>query len=310
MDYRYAMKIIRVFTACIVFLLCAGVSLVHGEPSDRERIPVVVSIYPLKDMVQQVGGDRVRVDFIVPPGASPHTFEPKPSDMMKIHNAKLFVIVGAGLEFWAGKAVRSAGDSRLKVLTLSDGLPLLNGTDAHDEVHRSRGGSADPHVWLDPLLAKEMVNSIAGALIELDPSRERYFRENAERFRAEIDRLDAFIAAKIRTFRIKDYVTFHSAWNYFSRRYGLRVLGVIEESPGKEPSPRHIAQLVNDVKRTGTRVVFAEPQFSPKIAEVIAREAGVKVLFLDPNGGPGLHGRESYVGLMRYNLSVLEEAMK
>lgn len=310
MDYRYAMNIIRVFTTCVVLLLCAGVSSVHGGPSDRERVPVVVSIYPLKDMVQQVGGDRVRVDFIVPPGASPHTFEPKPSDMVKVHNAKLFVIVGAGLEFWAEKAIRSAGDGRLKVLTLSNGLPLLYGTDQHDEDLRSRARSADPHVWLDPQLAKEMVTSIAGALIELDPPSERYFRENAERFRAEIDRLDAFIAAKVRTFSIKDYVTFHPAWNYFSRRYGLRVLGVIEESPGKEPSPRHIARLVSEVKRTGARVVFAEPQFSPKIAEVIAREAGVRVLFLDPNGGPGLRGRESYVGLMRYNLSVLEEAMK
>jgi len=304
------MKKIIAFITCIVFPLCAGVPLVHGKPSDKEQIPVVVSIYPLKDMVEHVGGDRVHVDFMVPPGASPHTFEPKPSDMMKVHNAKLFVIVGAGLEFWAGKTIRSAGGRGLKVLTLSDGLPLLYGTDSHDEDHRSQGRSADPHVWLDPQLAKEMVNSIARGLIELDPSHERYFRENAERFKTEIDRLDAFIAAKIGTFRIKEYVTFHSAWNYFSRRYALRVLGVIEESPGKEPSPKHIARLVNEVKRSGTRVVFAEPQFSPKIAEVIARETGARVLFLDPNGGPGLRGRDSYIGLMRYNLSVLEEAMK
>jgi len=302
-------KFISLIT-CIVFSLFAGISLAHGRPADRGKIIVVVSISPLGDMVRQVGGDRVQVDFMVPPGASPHTFEPKPSDMTRVHNSRLFVIVGAGLEFWAEKAIRSAGGKDLKVLTLSDGLPLVYGTDSHDDHHRSQGRSADPHVWLDPQLTKEMVNSIARALMELDPSHGRYFRENAERFKREIDSLDAFIAGKVKTFRTKEYVTFHSAWNYFSRRYGLKVAGVIEESPGKEPSPKHIARLINEVKRTGARVVFAEPQFSPKLAEVIAREAGAKVLFLDPNGGPGLPGRDTYIGLMRYNLSVLEGAMK
>jgi ABC-type Zn uptake system ZnuABC Zn-binding protein ZnuA len=310
MKYQIAMKTLFSLITCIVFPLSFGISPAQGKPADTEKIAVVVSIYPLKDMVERVGGEMVRVDFIVPPGASPHTFEPKPSDMMKVHNSRLFVIVGAGLEFWAEKAIRSAGGKGLKVLTLSDGLPLVYGTDSHDDHHRSQGRSADPHVWLDPQLAKEMVNSIARALIELDRSHAPYFRENAERFRREIDSLDAFIAGRVRTFRIKEYVTFHSAWNYFSRRYGLRVVGVIEESPGKEPSPKHIARLINEVKRTGARVVFAEPQFSPKLAEVIAREAGAKVLLLDPNGGPGLPGRDTYIGLMRYNLSVLEGAMK
>ncbi|MCL4475384.1 MAG: metal ABC transporter substrate-binding protein [Nitrospirae bacterium] len=303
-------KLIPLIT-CIFFSLSLGISFAHGKPADTEKIPVVVSIYPLKDMVQQVGGDRVQVDFMVPPGASPHTFEPKPSDMMRVHNARMFVIVGAGLEFWAEKAIRSAGGKDLKVLILSDGLPLIYGADSHDE-HRGLQGQkrADPHVWLDPVLAKEMVNAIATALVAVDSSHGRYFRENAERFKKEIDSLDAFIAEKVKTFRTKEYVTFHPAWNYFSRRYGLRVVGVIEESPGKEPSPKHIARLVNEVKRIRARVVFAEPQFSPKVAGVIAKEAGAKVLFLDPNGGPGLQGRDTYIGLMRYNLSVLEGAMR
>jgi len=221
------------------------------------------------------------------------------------------VIIGAGLEFWAEKAIKSAGGKGLKVLVLSEGLPLIYGAGSRDGHGTHQGQkSADPHVWLDPLLTKEIVNRIAAALVELDSSHERYFRENAERFKREIDSLDAFIAGKVKTFRTKEYVTFHPAWNYFSRRYGLRVAGVIEESPGKEASPKHIARIVNEVKRAGTRVVFAEPQFSSKTAEVIAREAGAKVLLLDPIGGPGLRGRDTYIGLMRYNLSMLEEAMK
>ncbi len=305
------MKRLLPFAACITLVLCLGVSPVHGQPPDAGKIPVVVSIYPLLDMVRRVGGDRVQVDFMVPPGASPHTFEPKPSDMIKVHDARVFVIIGAGLEFWAEKVIRSAGRKDLKVLVLSKGLPLIYGADSDDE-HRGLQGrtSADPHVWLDPVLAKEMVNAIAAMLAAVDPSHGRNFRENAERFGKEIDSLDTFIAERVRTFRTREYVTFHPAWNYFSRRYGLKVAGVIEESPGKEPSPKHIARLVNEVKHTGARVVFAEPQFSPKIAAVIAKEAGAKVLFLDPNGGPGLQGRDTYIGLMRYNLSMLEEAMR
>ncbi|HWR88834.1 MAG TPA: metal ABC transporter substrate-binding protein, partial [Dissulfurispiraceae bacterium] len=107
-----------------------------------------------------------------------------------------------------------------------------------------------------------------------------------------------------------EYVTFHPAWNYFSQRYGLRVIGVIEESPGKEPTARHIARIVKDLKRLGARVVFAEPQFNPAVAEAIAREAGARVLFLDPVGGPNLPDRDTYVKLMQYNLSQMERAMK
>lgn len=296
---------------CVFSLLAVRMSSAGQGPFSAEKLNVVVSIYPLKDMVQQVGGDRIHVDFMVPPGATPHTFEPKPSDMIRIQGARMFVIIGAGLEFWAEKAIKSAGGKGLKVLVLSEGLPLIYGAGSRDGHGTHQGQkSADPHVWLDPLLTKEIVNRIAAALVELDSSHERYFRENAERFKREIDSLDAFIAGKVKTFRTKEYVTFHPAWNYFSRRYGLRVAGVIEESPGKEASPKHIARIVNEVKRAGTRVVFAEPQFSSKTAEVIAREAGAKVLLLDPIGGPGLRGRDTYIGLMRYNLSMLEEAMK
>ena len=115
-------------------------------------VSVVTSIYPLKDLVHQVGGEKIKVDFIVPPGASPHTFEPKPSDMKKISTARLLVIIGAGFEFWADKAVKSAGKKDLKVLVLSEGMPLIRGDHHHGEEEKDHGEeAADPHIWLDPL---------------------------------------------------------------------------------------------------------------------------------------------------------------
>lgn len=270
------------------------------------KINVVVSIYPLKDIVKQAGGDMVDVDFIVPPGASPHTFEPTPSDMLKMHRARMFVIIGAGLEFWADRAVKAAGRRDLKVIALSEGMPLIYGGHSHGE---SRG-VADPHIWLDPLLTRDMADRIAFALIELDGANGSYYRKRAEVFKRQLYELHMRIMKAVSRFRTREYVTFHPAWNYFSRRYGLKVIGVIEESPGKEASPRHIVGLINEIRKTGARVVFAEPQFNPKMADVIAKEAGARVLMLDPLGGPDLKGRDTYIGLMLYNLSILEQAMR
>jgi zinc transport system substrate-binding protein len=111
------------------------------------------------------------------------------------------------------------------------------------------------------------------------------------------------------SFRIRKYVAFHPAWSYFARRYGLEEVGVIQESPGREPTPRHIENLIRAIEAFGIQAVFAEPQLNPTAAEAIAAEAGVKVLILDPLGGPDLPGRDSYIGLMEYNLEIMRRAM-
>lgn len=295
-------KLLFIISLCTLCLFTAGLAC-------AEKINVVVSIYPLKDIVQQVGGDRVKVDFIVPPGASPHTFEPTPSDMIKIHSARLFVIIGAGLEFWADKAIRAAGGKDLTIISLSNGIHLIPEVPSHGgkEGHHTHG-AADPHIWLDPLLMKDMAQKIADTLCVLDSAGRAYYAEKAEAFKKELDRLHLELSEKTSRFRTKEYITFHPAWNYFSRRYGLRVAEVIEESPGKEASPRHIAKIIKEIKRIGTKVIFAEPQFNPRIAEIIAKEAGARVLLLDPIGSP--EQRSSYLALIRYNLSIMKEAMQ
>lgn len=289
--------------------LCILSVLFTAQISYAERVNVVVSIYPLRDIVQQVGGDRVNVTFMVPPGASPHTFEPTASDMAKISKSEMFVIIGSGLEFWADKALKSAKGKTTRIVVLSRGMPLLHGEhEGHGSPHDSE--TADPHIWLDPFLVKDMAQKIADTLGEIDPTNRPYYMGKVESFKKELDQLHTEITESIKTFRTREYVTFHPAWNYFSRRYGLKVLGVIEESPGKEASPKHIAGIIRAIRRSGAKAVFAEPQFNPKIAEVIAKEAGARVLFLDPIGSPDLKGRDKYLALLRYNLSILQEALK
>lgn len=299
------MKRLVLILVCVLFLI--------AQNAYSEKIKVVASIHPLGDVTKQVGKDRVSVKVMLPPAASPHTFEPTPLDMMEIQNSKIFVKAGAGLEFWAEKMMKASSNRKIIIVDAASGLPLIRHVHSHTSAgaseEKAHQESADPHVWLDPVLMKTVVDKIQNALSKADPEGEVYYRENAEKYKKDLDALHSEIMDRVKSFRVKEYITFHPAWNYFSKRYGLRVAGVIEESPGREPSPKHIAKIINEIKRINSKIVFAEPQFNPKIAEVIAKEAGAKVLFLDPVGSPNLKGRDTYIGLMRYNLSVMEEGM-
>lgn len=289
--------------------------LLSAQNSYAEKLKVVASIFPLGDIAKQVGGERVDVKVMLPPGVSPHTFEPTPLEMMEMHNAKVFVKAGAGLEFWAEKMLKASGSKGLIVVDASAGLPLTKGIHSREAEMKNYNShdfseSADPHIWLDPVFAKTVVDKITDVLSRADSAGKQYYSERAGKYKKDLDALNNEIMEEVKKFRIKEYVTFHPAWNYFSKRYGLKVAGVIEESPGREPSPKHIARIIREIKRIRSKVVFAEPQFNPAIAEVIAKEAGANVLFLDPIGGPNIKGRDTYLGLMRYNLSVMKEAME
>jgi len=276
--------------------------LIISNHSFAEKIKVIASIAPLADFTKQVGGERVDVKLLLPPGASPHIYEPTPKAMKDVSNARVFVKIGAGLEFWAEKIIKASGNKRLIIVDSSSGVSLIRETHSHSSL------SADPHIWLDPVIAVGIVTKIEKALIEADPQGTQFYKQNAFIYKKKLFQLDKEISKKVKTFRIKEYVTVDPAWNYFSKRYGLRVAGVIEESPGKEPSPKHIANIIREINRIGSRVVFVEPQFNPKIAEAVAKESGARVLFLDPIGWQ--KGRGTYIDMMRYNVSVMEGVMK
>jgi len=285
------------------FLFFSLVSLFFNTvDASADKVKVVATITPLADFARQVGGARVDVTLLLPAGTSPHTYEPTPKTVQELSKAKLFIRIGAGLEFWADKLV-SAAARDVTIVTCSDGIALIKGED-----HGHAVSNVDPHIWLDPTICIKIIKKIEDAFSRADPSNTSYYKKNASEYIDKLKSLDMEISEKVRTFRTKEYITFHSAWNYFSKRYGLRVAGVIEEGPGKEPSARHIGEILRLLKGLKTRVVFAEPQSSTRIAEVIAKEAGAQVLILDDLGGQ--KGRETYLDLMRYNLAVMEKAFK
>ncbi len=304
-----------------------GVFLGFPSLSYGGRLQVVASIFPIADMARQVGGDDVEVTTLVPAGASPHTFEMKPSVIKTFASAKVFLMIGAGLEFWADQLVQSSG-RQLKPVELSDGITLIQSTDAHhdesgkeisqesnksehaEHAHSHDFHTGNPHIWLDPRLAEIIVIRIQEALSAADPTHAAGYENRAKAYLVRLDALDRDIADTVKQFKNKEVVSFHASWDYFAARYGLSLAGVIEKSPGRNPTPREIADIVSRIKAYRIRAVFAEPQFSPRVADVIAREAGVKVLILDPLGGETLPGRNTYIDLMTYNLQIMKEAMQ
>jgi zinc transport system substrate-binding protein len=281
----------RTIIAVLCFLLAAAVQA-------ADKLKIVTSIIPLYNITRAITGDRAEVTVMVPPGASPHTFSPKPSQLVALANADIFVLVGAGMEFWAGKMIKAAGNKKLVIIAMTDGQKLIGGDE--DEP------SGNPHVWLDPVIAKQFAGLLCGELGAKDPADKKYFMENYNKFAAGTDRLDSYFRSEVKKFKTHDLVSFHPAWAYFEKRYGLREVAVIEVVPGREPTPRDMKAIIENVKKYGIKAVFAETTLPRKAADVIAQEAGVKVLVLNPEGGAG----DSYDAFMRKNFEIMKEGME
>jgi zinc transport system substrate-binding protein len=278
-----------------------GTVAIHSAAA---AVHVVATIFPVADMVRQVGKDAVDVATLLPAGASPHTFEPTPAQMRAVAEAAVFVEVGAGLDTWAGK-LRAAHAGPMIVITLAAGVPLLGATEGKGASH---GG--DPHIWLDPVLVRDhLVPAIASGLSQADPSHAAAFRAAAGEFEAALTQLDAEIRTTLAPATERSYVAFHSAWRYFAKRYDLREVGVVESFPGKEPSAQEIAAIVTKARAAHVRVLLIEPQFSPRLAEQVAQEIGAQLVTVDPLGGPRLPDRQHYLDLMRYNLRAFAKAL-
>lgn len=283
----------------LLFLaLLALLTACAGPQASGDKVRVAVSIPPLADFVRQVGGDRVEVELLVPPGASVEIYEPTPRQVQFLAQAHLLVLNGLGLEFWAEKVTKGSGNASLVVVDTSRGVRTLVGQQE----------GLDPHIWLDPTLARGQVEHIRDALVQVDPAGAEVYRKGAAQQIERMEALDRELAERIRTWRHKGFIAFHPAWRYFAARYGLEQVAVIEEFPGKEPSPQYLAEVARKARALEARAIFAEPQLSPRAAQAIAAEAGKEVLILDDLGG--VQGRATYLELMRYNVDQMEKALK
>ena len=297
-------------TAVAFFALSISLLFLAGcRPAEEQNKPTVVtSIAPLGDWIRQIGGEHLKVVVIVPPGASPHTFELRPQQLREAGDARLVVLMGAGLEYWDTELLANVNE-RAKVLRLSEGQELLQSGEHDGHRHDGHDHSAgNPHLWLDPVFARQAVGHIAATLAAVLPSLDTAFTRRAEVYASALDTLDREIARRIATLKHRRFVGDHSSWVYFARRYGLRQEAVIEATPGREISARAMSDLINLMKRRNVTAIFANIRKSGNATDVLAEETGAKVAMLDPLGGR--QTAEEYLPLMRYNLEEMMRVLR
>lgn len=245
-----------------------------------------------------MGGQYVTVRNLVPIGASPETYQPTPQDIAALAEARLLVENGSGIELWLQHTIETAGNHDLRILILSDGLPHID---------------RNPHLWMDPVLAQAYTAKIARALSLIDPAHARDYQRNAAAYEQKLGALQKEIAARIASIppRQRTMIVFHNAWQYYNQRFGIRTIGVIELAPGQEPNPSYIGSLVDLARKHDVRAVFSEPEYSPKIAQTLAKSAGIRTVSdLYDDSIAGNSRVADYISMLRYDTGVIVNALK
>ena len=272
--------------------------------SEAARPLVVVSIFPVADLVAALGGGEVEVRTLLPPRASPATWEATPSQVRALSGADAFVTVGGGLDDWLEEL--DPEGARRPRLRITEGLELL---DSEAEGHRH--GQGNPHVWLDPILMRDhALPLIEDLLIQVAPDLADGVRWRAASWSDSLTALDTEIRQVLGEPGQRAFVATHEAWGYFARRYGLTSLGSLYERPGHEPSARALAGVLEKARAVGLRTILTEPQLAESAARALAVELDGDVVVVDPLGGPGLPGRERYCELMRFNARSFRSALE
>lgn len=285
--------------------LLAASLLPFTARAQAARLKVVATMPILADFVRQVGGDAIEIVSLVPPDGDPHEFQPRPGDLNSLRGAAAVVENGLGLEGWMARLVQASGFRGLRIIATAGLQPRS----------MREGGRvvADPHVWQDPSFAAKMVGTIAGGLAQADPANAAAYRRRADAYGAAIGALDAEVARRIGAIPPgkRLIVTTHDAFSYYGARYGIQFRAPLGISTDAEPSPRALARLTGDIRRQGITTVFLENMSDPRVAEALAREAGVTIgakLYADslsPADGPA----PTYLDMIRYNTGQFAAAM-
>ncbi|HEX4014590.1 MAG TPA: metal ABC transporter substrate-binding protein [Candidatus Cybelea sp.] len=285
------------FALALALAACA-----HGSSQSQgdglKKIKVATTISTLNSFVQAVGGDYVTVNNIVPIGASPETFAPAPQDVASVADAQILVENGAGLETWLDRLLHDAGASKLRIVVCAHGLPVKG---------------VNPHLWMDPVLAKAYVEKIRDALIATDPAHSTAYRVNAFRYNARLDELTAQIQRQINLIPLSQryMIVYHNAWQYYNDRFGITTLGFVERNPGQEPNPQQIAQLIDLAKQHHVKALFSEPEYSPKILETMAQGAGINIVENLYDDSVGTNPQvANYIAMLTYDTNVIVQSLK
>jgi zinc transport system substrate-binding protein len=279
-------KVIAIISVLIAVLAILAISNApNAEATDKIR--VVVSILPQAEFAESVGGDKVTVTVMVPPGHDPHTYAPTIGQLDAVKQAKLYAKVGSGIDFELSymESIVQANRNML-VVDCSKGVELVEN---------------DPHIWLSPRNAKIMVENICDGLIQVDPQDREYYIQHKNEYLTELGELDTDISGNLSGITNRWFIVFHPAWGYFARAYNLTQVAI--EIEGKTPSPKDVADVIQEAREHNIKVVFASPEFDVKSAQYIAEAIDGTVALIDPLA-------RDYINKMRAVLGELVQGME
>lgn len=292
-----------------VLLFCISSSIVLCDQS-QEKVNILTSIFPLYEFAQAVCGERGEVDILLPPGAEVHTWKPKPSDIMKMAEVDLFIVVGSVLEPWLKDILKSVENPKLHILETSLGFNWEDEEQMPGDHSSFDHDAGDPHIWLDFDYDIQIIEQISSILTQIDPSNANLYRNNARNINLKLRNLDNLYKEELSGCSLRTFILGgHSAFGYIAKKYNLNQVAVYGLSPNSLPSPRKLVETIEIAKEQGVKAVYFDPMLSDEIARMISDEVGCQTLALNPGANLSreeLHTGMSFFDIMERNLENLK----
>lgn len=318
MTKKYWKKNFSFLIILFIFILGACSNTKTENQTQADKLTIVTTFYPMYEFTKQVVGDEANVELLIDAGTEPHDYEPSAKDIAKISDVDVFVYNSDEFETWVKDIVDNLKKQDVTVVDASQSIDLMAGQSHHDEDEEEQDHDhdheheLDPHVWLDPVLAKKEVETICNALTKKYPDKQEVFEKNTQHYTKELDTLnqeyvDAFAQAKNKIF-----VTQHAAFGYLAKQYGLTQEAISGISPDQEPSPSRMAELKKYIEEHDVSVIYFESSASSKVAKTLAKETGVELAVLNPLESLTKQEQEdgeNYLTVMRQNLSALKKSI-
>ena len=299
---RPAKLLVLLLISTLLLSACGNKEVGISEGNDTDKLAIVTSFYPVYvatiNVTRDIGNVTVK-NMTAPQTGCLHDYSLKPQDLKTLEKADVFVINGAGMEAFIDDVIKQQKD--LKLVEASKNIELL----------KDESGEENPHVWVSVSNAIEYVNNIAKQLSAIDPGNSQKYKANAEDYTAKLESLSKEMHAAVDSLSNRNIITFHEAFPYFAQEFNLNIAAVVEREPNTEPTAKELEGIIDLVNNTGIKALFAEPQYSPKSADTIARETGAKVYTLDPvvTGEADENAYDAYIERMRENKNALVEAL-
>ncbi len=274
------------FLIVLIVLLLIGIVFIYpkNKPTAdlQSKINVITTLFPTYDFVRQIGGDRVNVSLLLPPGVEPHAFEPTPKDIIKINNSKIFVYTGKYMEPWVNDVLKSINTTNVIVIDASKHVNILKAGEEELQNMETQSDGIDPHIWLDFDNVQIIIDDIVIALSQSDPNNDNYYQNNARVYKQKILSLDERYKTELSRCLYKQFFHGgHYAFGYLAHRYNLQYISTQGFSPDSEPTPQQLIELTNQINRLGVKYLYYEELVDPRIARTVASETNTKLLKID-----------------------------